>query len=392
MYKIKTFNKIAKIGLDRLSPEEFTISEDHNDPSAIILRSHKLHDMGFNNELLAIGRAGAGVNNVPVDKCTEQAIVVFNAPGANANAVKELVLMGLLLSSRDVLGGIDYTKTLTGSDDDISKAVEKSKSLYGGSELQGKTLGVIGLGAIGSMVANTAINFGMKVLGFDPYISIDWAWSLNRQVVRADNLVKMLKEVDFLSLNVPCTESTRSFFNSDKISHIKPGAIVVNFARPEIVVESDIVDGLNNGRLRKYITDFPSSLTINHPNVIAVPHLGASTKEAEDNCAIMIANQIQSFLKTGNIKNSVNFPTCHLEPSGVNRLAITNKNIPNILGQVTGLLAQKEYNIAEMLNKSRGDIAYTLIDTDRKLSEDLLNQISDIDGVIRVRLIDLTSI
>lgn len=388
-YSIKTFNKIAQIGLDQFSAEHVSVDEQAADPHAIVLRSHKLHDMTVNPNLLAIGRAGAGVNNIPVDRMSDDAVVVFNAPGANANAVKELVLMGLLLSSRDIIGGINFSQLLEGTDEEIAKAVEKNKSRFGGGELQGKALGVIGLGAIGSMVANAALNLGMKVHGFDPYISIDWAWSLSRQVKRADSLERMLSQCDYVSLNVPLTDGTRGYLDAAKLKHLKPGATVVNFARPEIIVEADIAQALDDGTMKRYLTDFPSKLLLSRDDVISIPHLGASTKEAEDNCAIMIANQVQDFLLTGNIKNSVNFPVCQLEPSGQYRLAITNKNVPTVLGNITSVLADHNLNISEMLNKSRGDIAYTLIDIDQEISSEIVDQIKQIDGIIRTRLITL---
>jgi len=388
-FKVRVYNKIAESGIDKLS-SFCDVGADVADPEAIVLRSHKLHDMTINPELLAIGRAGAGVNNIPVDRCTDDAVVVFNAPGANANAVKELVFMGMLLSSRDVLGGLEFVKSLP-VDASLGEQVEKNKSRFGGEELQGKSLGVIGLGAIGSMVANTAVDFGLKVYGLDPFISINWAWSLSPQVRRVESIKALLKKVDYISLHVPSTPETQAFFNASIMADMKPGTVVLNFARPDIVDEADMADALNNHVVKQYLTDFPSQTLVEHPSVISIPHLGASTREAEENCAIMIANQMKDFLTLGNIVNSVNYPTCAMEPTGKNRLAITNDNVPNIIGQVTSILANNGLNISEMVNKSRGNIAYTLIDLDGDVSSNLVDEITTLDGVKRVRLIALTN-
>lgn len=388
-FKVRVYNKIAESGIDKLS-SFCDVGADVANPEAIVLRSHKLHDMTINPDLLAIGRAGAGVNNIPVDRCTDQAVVVFNAPGANANAVKELVFMGMLLSSRDVLGGLAFVKSLP-VDASLGEQVEKNKSRFGGEELQGKSLGVIGLGAIGSMVANTAVDFGLKVYGLDPFISINWAWSLSPQVRRVESIKALLKKVDYISLHVPSTPETQAFFNASIMADMKPGTVVLNFARPDIVDEADMADALNNHVVKQYLTDFPSQTLVEHPSVISIPHLGASTREAEENCAIMIANQMKDFLTLGNIVNSVNYPTCAMEPTGKNRLAITNDNVPNIIGQVTSILANNGLNISEMVNKSRGNIAYTLIDLDGDVSSNLVDEITNLDGVKRVRLIALTN-
>jgi D-3-phosphoglycerate dehydrogenase len=388
-FKVRVYNKIAESGIDKLS-SFCDVGADVANPEAIVLRSHKLHDMTINPDLLAIGRAGAGVNNIPVDRCTDEAVVVFNAPGANANAVKELVFMGMLLSSRDVLGGLAFVKSLP-VDASLGEQVEKNKSRFGGEELQGKSLGVIGLGAIGSMVANTAVDFGLKVYGLDPFISINWAWSLSPQVRRVESIKALLKKVDYISLHVPSTPETQAFFNASIMADMKPGTVVLNFARPDIVDEADMADALNNHVVKQYLTDFPSQTLVEHPSVISIPHLGASTREAEENCAIMIANQMKDFLTLGNIVNSVNYPTCAMEPTGKNRLAITNDNVPNIIGQVTSILANNGLNISEMVNKSRGNIAYTLIDLDGDVSSNLVDEITTLDGVKRVRLIALTN-
>lgn len=388
-FKVRVYNKIAESGIDKLS-SFCDVGADVANPEAIVLRSHKLHDMTINPDLLAIGRAGAGVNNIPVHRCTDDAVVVFNAPGANANAVKELVFMGMLLSSRDVLGGLAFVKSLP-VDASLGEQVEKNKSRFGGEELQGKSLGVIGLGAIGSMVANTAVDFGLKVYGLDPFISINWAWSLSPQVRRVESIKALLKKVDYISLHVPSTPETQAFFNASIMADMKPGTVVLNFARPDIVDEADMADALNNHVVKQYLTDFPSQTLVEHPSVISIPHLGASTREAEENCAIMIANQMKDFLTLGNIVNSVNYPTCAMEPTGKNRLAITNDNVPNIIGQVTSILANNGLNISEMVNKSRGNIAYTLIDLDGDVSSNLVDEITNLDGVKRVRLIALTN-
>jgi D-3-phosphoglycerate dehydrogenase len=387
MYKIRTYNKISNDGLDILKDKGFEVSDSCEHPDGIVLRSQKLHDMDFPETLKAIGRAGAGVNNIPVDKCTEHGVVVFNTPGANANAVKELVLAGLLLSARDIVGGINYSQSLQGKGSEVHTLVEKNKSNFKGFELKGKKIGVIGLGAIGVMVANAAVNLGMKVYGYDPFISVDRAWGLSSTIKQATNLNKLLSEVDFVTLHMPLTDGTRDFVNKDRISKMKKGAIVLNFSRPEIIEQEAVIASLEAGHLAKYVCDFPSEELLSNENVIAIPHLGASTSEAEDNCAVMIANQISDYLINGNIVNSVNFPTCHLEKTGDFRLAIINENKPNMVGQITAKLAEFNLNISEMINKGRGDIAYTLVDVSGSKVEGLEDAIKGIEGVLSFRVI-----
>ena len=387
-FRVQVYNKIAPAGLKKLA----TLGElaEADDPHAIVLRSHNLHDYAINPSLLAIGRAGAGVNNIPVDQCTDNSVVVFNTPGANANAVKELVMLGMLLGSRDVIGGIQFVQSLP-VDTALAKTVEANKSRFSGDELQGKSLGVIGLGAIGSMVANTAVQLGMTVYGFDPHIAINWAWRLSPQVNRSEVLRDLLGKVDYVSLHVPATTATRSFFNQALVDQLKPGAVLLNFSRADIVKEEALIAGLESGQLRQYITDFPSETLVTHPGVISIPHLGASTVQAEENCAIMIADQIHDFLRYGTITNSVNYPTCKLPRSAPYRLAITNDNVPNIIGRVTTLLAALKINISDMINKSNGEVAYTLIDTHDDITPDMIDRIRAISGVKRCRLLPIST-
>ncbi len=387
MAKIKTFNKIAKEGLEIFKSAGFSVGEGISDPDAIVLRSQKIHDEPLAESLLAIGRAGAGVNNIPVEKCTSKSIIVFNTPGANANAVKELVLAGLLLSSRDIVGGINFSRTLKGKGKDVNTLVEDNKALFKGIEIKGKTLGVVGLGAIGVLVANAASALGMNVLGHDPFISVDRAWGLSRNVKPSPQLSKLISESDFITLHMPLTDKTNAFINKSLLSKLKKGAVLLNFSRPEIVSESDIMESIHEGILGKYVTDFPSDEVLQSENVIAIPHLGASTEEAETNCSIMIANQIQDFLENGNILNSVNFPNCELERSGDYRVTIINDNVPNMVGQITQILAAENLNITEMLNKSRGDVAYTMVDISGTVNSDLKEKLEKISGVRRVRII-----
>jgi len=387
MYKVKTFNKISNDGLKILKDSGFEVSSSEESPHGIMLRSHKLHDYVFNPELKCIGRAGAGVNNIPVDKCTENGIVVFNAPGANANAVKELVLAGLLLASRDIVGGIEFAKSLRGKDVNVHEEVEGNKSKFKGAELKGKRLGVVGLGAIGMMVSNNALNLGLDVSGHDPFISVNRAWELSSHVKREDNINKLLSHSDFISLHMPLTDSTKGFFNKEKLGTFKKGAVLLNFARPEIVDEDAILESLDSGHLSLYVTDFPSEKLINHNKVIPIPHLGASTAEAENNCSIMVANQMKDFLLNGNIINSVNYPNCKTDRSGDFRVVLSNKNIPNMVGQISSVMASLDLNITEMVNKSKGDLAYTIVDLKGNSSDELRQKLEAIDGVLSVRII-----
>ncbi len=389
MYKILTHNKISVKGLDKFSRDKYEVASEIGHPDAIMLRSHKLTPETIADTVTAVGRAGAGVNNIPVEDCTERGIVVFNAPGANANAVKELVIAGLLLSGRDILGGINYVKQggpgLT--EEELHKLVEDGKKQYGGAELAGKTLGVVGLGAIGSLVAETGLMLGMKVLGLDPALSVEAAWRLSRDVEKVENMQTLLSKSDYVSLHLPVLEATRNLINKELAESFKPGSVLLNFSREKLVDTPAIIEALDSGKLRSYISDFPMPELLGRDDVVQMPHLGASTAEAEENCAIMIADQLIDFLENGNIKNSVNFPNTSLERSGVRRLAIINKNVPKMLGQILSVLADREHNVADMINKSRGEIAYNLIDIEREPQEDLISVLEAIDGVISARVL-----
>jgi len=389
MYKILTHNKISVKGLDKFSRDKYEVASEIGHPDAIMLRSHKLSPESIAASVTAIGRAGAGVNNIPVDECTERGVVVFNAPGANANAVKELVIAGLLMSGRDILGGINYVQHegpgLT--EEELHKLVENGKKQYGGAELAGKTLGVVGLGAIGSLVAETGLMLGMKVLGLDPALSVDAAWRLPRDVERVENMQTLLSRSDYVTLHLPVLEATRNLINKDLAKSFKPGSVLLNFSREKLVDTKALVEALDAGKLRSYISDFPMPEFLGRNDVVQMPHLGASTAEAEENCAIMIADQLIDFLEDGNIKNSVNFPNTSLERSGVARLAIINKNVPKMLGQILSVLADRNQNVADMINKSRGDIAYNLIDIESSPQDDLIVELEAIEGVISARVL-----
>lgn len=387
MYKIKTMNKISKLGLDGFDKNLFSVADTVEDPDAILVRSASLHGYDVSPSLKAIGRAGAGVNNIPVDLCTQKNIVVFNTPGANANAVKEMVLGCLFMASRNLVPGMDYVKTLTGKGHEIHDLVEANKSLFKGSEIRGKKLGVIGLGSVGMMVANDAAALGMDVEGYDPFISVSRAWELSRAVKPAASLSKMLATCDFITLHMSLTPDTKGLINADALKKMKKEAVLLNFARAEIVDEEAIVQALNNKEIGLYVTDFPTEALLNIPQVYAIPHLGASTREAEDNCAVMISEQISDFLLNGNISNSVNFPNCSMERSGDARLVIVNKNIPNMVGQITSILASANLNILEMVNKSRGDIAYNIVDIQGSGADSVVGQIKEVQGVMSVRLL-----
>ncbi len=393
MYRIKTFNHISPKGLERFPRNDYQVETDLSDADAILLRSHKLQATEIANSVRAIARAGAGTNNIPLAHCTDQGIVVFNTPGANANAVKELVLTGLLLSSRGVLSGIDYVKTLTDRDDNaaLSKLLEQEKKRFKGNELVGKTLGIVGLGAIGSLVAEMAISLGMNVLGHDPKLSVDGAWRLPNQVRKVENLSALLGNADFITLHLPAIEATIGLIDDDMMGAIKPGAVLLNFSRDEIVNPTAVVAGLDAGRLRKYVSDFPRHELIGRDDVILMPHIGASTDEAEDNCAIMAAEQLKDFLENGNIRNSVNFPALSLDrvpdaPAGT-RLAVTNRNVPGMLGQVMSLLADQNINVLDMINKSRDDIAYNLIDVETRPSDSVIQAIAGTGNIVKVSLL-----
>ena len=393
MHKIKTYNAISKKGLTRFRRDEFQVDADITDADAILLRSHKLDASAIGKGLKAVARAGAGTNNVPVDACTQAGVVVFNTPGANANAVKELVLCGLLLASRGIIPGIGFASTQTAIKDEaeLSKLMEQEKKRFKGSEISGKTLGVIGLGAIGSLVAEMAIDLGMNVQGYDPALSVDAAWRLPSKVRRKENIASLVASSDFISLHLPVLDSTRNLINAEIFASMKDGTCLVNFARDEIVDSQALLKALESGKLGKYVSDFPRPELMGREDVILMPHIGASTNEAEENCAIMGADQLMDFLENGNIKNSVNFPTSFLDRTAdagsCTRLAISNRNVPKMLGQILSVLADQNINVRDMLNKSRDDIAYNLIDLEARPSEEALVAISEIEDVIKVTLL-----
>jgi D-3-phosphoglycerate dehydrogenase / 2-oxoglutarate reductase len=389
MHKIRTINNISEKGLSRFPADDYELGDAIADPEAILVRSQQLTDADAVPSLRAVGRAGAGVNNIPVADYTDKGIVVFNTPGANANAVKELVMLGLLLSCRGIIPGIEYVNTLGEHSDkaELNKLVESSKKQYKGRELKGKTLGVLGLGAIGSMVADMALQMEMNVVGYDPVLSVEAAWRLSSKVEKMENLQMLFSRSDIISLHVPALDATRGMINSEALSQFKDGAVLLNFAREEIVDKEAISEALDSGKISQYISDFPTPGLIGKPGVISTPHLGASTEEAEENCAIMVADQVRDFLENGNIKNSVNFPALSLErTAGCYRIAMANKNVPRILSSVLSILADRNINVVDMLNKSREDVAYNLIDIQAEPSLELLEEVLAIDGVINVRV------
>lgn len=389
MYKIQTFNKISKKGLDLFDHDLYEVASEMIHPDAILLRSHKLDPDKVLESVKCIARAGAGVNNIPVTEMTERGVVVFNSPGANANAVRELVIAGLLLGSRGIVDGINYVKTLTDFEDSekLNTLLEKEKARFAGHEIKGKALGVIGLGAIGAKVAHMGLSLGMEVYGYDPVISVDAAWKLSHHVQRVEHLSALLAKSDYITLHLAAVEATRNLINVDNLALIKDGVCLLNFARGEIVDSKAVIESLDNGKLRKYITDFPTPDLIKRDDVILTPHIGASTREAEENCTIMATEQLKDFLVNGNINNSVNFPTLYLERSSGNRLTISNRNIPKMLGNVLSVLANENINIIDMLNKSRQEVAYNIIDIETKPADTVLDQIKAIDGVLSVRLL-----
>lgn len=386
MYKYHCLNPISEIGLSQLD-ENYVVTGDVDDADAILVRSAKMHDMEFGKNLKAIARAGAGVNNIPLDRCADEGIVVFNTPGANANGVKELVIAGMLLASRDIIGGINWVQEYE-EDGDIAKITEKKKKAFAGTELQGKKLGVIGLGAIGVRVANVAVHLGMDVYGYDPYVSVDAAWMLSRSIHHAKTVDELYKECDYITIHVPALEDTKGMIDKNAINLMKDGVVILNLARDVLVNQEDIVDALVSGKVRSYVTDFPTKEIVGVKNAIVIPHLGASTEESEDNCAKMAAAELRDFLENGNITHSVNYPDCNMGVKGEGeRITILHKNIPNMLGQFTTLLAEKDMNIALMTNKSRKEYAYTMIDVDTKVSAELEEQIATVSGVLKVRVI-----
>ena len=387
MYKILTLNNISAAGLDRLPHDSYEIASEIQHPDAILLRSYKMHDMEVPEALKAIGRAGAGVNNIPVDKMTGLGIPVFNAPGANANAVKELVVSSMLMASRNIAQAWHYARNLEGDDATITKGVEAGKKKYVGFELPGRTLGVIGMGAIGVKIANAAISLGMKVVGYDPSMTVQNAWNLSADVARAHSVDELLAQADFVTFHVPLIPATKHMINEERLKNMKDGVVIMNFARGGIVDDAAVLKALDSGKVYAYINDFPSNENKNHPRVVCLPHLGASTAEAEDNCAIMVADQISDYLENGNIVNSVNFPEMKMPRAGDARITIANSNVPNMLGQVTSILAEAEINILDMMNKSRGDIAYNLLDVEGEVSDEIVAHIHAVEGVLSVRIV-----
>ena len=387
MYKILTLNNNSVAGLEKLPLDKYEIASEIQHPDGILLRSFKMHDMDVPASLRAIGRAGAGVNNIPVDKMSAKGVAVFNAPGANANAVKELVLAGMLMACRNLGPAWDFARGLEGSDDEISKQVEAGKKNFGGFELPGRTLGVVGLGAIGRYVANAALDLGMNVIGYDPGITVEGAWQLSSQVEKASSIDELLPKVDFVTFHVPLIDATKHMINADRLKTMRDNVVILNFARNGIVDDEAVSTAIKSGKVYSYVCDFPSNLLKKHERVITLPHLGASTKEAEDNCAIMVAEQVRDYLENGNVLNSVNFPEVRMERTDGFRMAIVNSNVPNMVGQISSALADKGLNIIDMLNKSRGDLAYTLIDIDKTADDSLIKELSAIDGVLSVRMV-----
>ena len=387
MYKVQTLNKIAKVGLN-VFDDKYTYGDEVENPDGIILRSFNMHDMELPESLAAVARAGAGVNNIPIDKCSERGIVVFNTPGANANAVKELVIAALLLASRKIVQGIEWAKTLAGEGDAVGKLVEKGKSNFVGPEIQGKTLGIIGLGAIGVRVANAAHALGMNVIGYDPYLSVDAAWHMTRAARKADDLDTVLAESDYISIHVPATKDTKGMLNADVFRKVKHGVRLLNFSRGELVDTDAVIKALRDGVVASYVTDFASEALLGEENVVVMPHLGASTPESEDNCAVMAANELKNFLENGNIVNSVNFPNCDMGAVCGSRVTVAHKNIPAMLSQISSVFTNKNINIENLMNKSRGDYAYTMIDThseiDSEIDSEIIETVKGIDGVIKV--------
>ena len=388
MFRIRTMNKISPQGLELFPRDKYEVASEIPHPDAILVRSADLHSLEIPDSVLAIARAGAGLNNIPVRHCSDRGIVVFNTPGGNANAVKELALASLLISSRDIVGGINWAASIAGRADEVPDLVEKEKSKFEGPELRGKTLGVIGLGAIGVMVSNDAVALGMDVIGYDPYISVDAAWNLSREVARADTLEGLLAKADYVSLHVPLGDTTRGLLNAEKFRLMKKGARIINLARGGLVNEADIIEALETGKLAAYVTDFPSAELLACGRAICVPHLGATTPEAEDNCAVMAAKQLMDFLETGGIRNSVNYPRCRLEQRAPYRLLVANRNIPNMVGQITTILAGANINITDLINHHHDEFAYNIIDTEQRIPAGAMEQLRQVNGIIRVRLVE----
>ncbi len=387
MYKILTLNNISVAGLERLPREDYEVASEIQHPDAILLRSFKMHDMEIPATLKAVGRAGAGVNNIPVDKMSEAGIPVFNAPGANANAVKELVITGMLLACRNICQAWDFARELEGEDAEITKQVEAGKKNFGGFELPGRTLGVVGLGAIGRQVANAAVSLGMNVVGYDPGITVEGAWELSANVDKATSVDELMSKVDFVTFHVPLIDATKNMINAERLKIMKDNVIILNFARGGIVDDEAVSAAIKAGKVYAYVCDFPSNLLKKHERVIALPHLGASTAEAEDNCAIMVADEVSDYLENGNVTNSVNFPEVYMARTGGYRIGIVNSNVPNMVGQISTAMADAGLNIIDLLNKSKGDLAYTLANVDKEIPQDVVDKIASIDGVLAVRSI-----
>jgi len=385
MFKILTLNNISPVGLEHFSRETYEVASEIQHPDAILLRSYKMHDMDVPATVKAIGRAGSGVNNIPVERMSQAGIPVFNAPGANANAVKELVIAGMLMGSRNLCQAWDYSRTLEGDDEAISKAVEAGKKQYVGFELPGKTLGVVGLGAIGVQVANGALALGMNVIGFDPGITVKRAWEMSSDVRQAASIEELLAKVDYVTFHVPLVDATRHIINADRLKLVRDNLVILNFSRDGVIDDAAVVEAIDAGKVYAYVCDFPSNLLKNHPRVVTLPHLGASTQQAEDNCAVMVVEEVRDFLENGNVRNSVNFPEMLMPRNGGYRLAVVNENVPNMLGQISTCMADAGLNILDMLNKSRGDLAYTLVDVDSEASQECLQHMAGIDGVLNVR-------
>ena len=387
MRKIKLLNKIAKVGTDVFDPKKYEVGEDVESPDAIMVRSAVMHDMVFGPELLAIARAGAGVNNIPIEKCADAGIVVFNTPGANANGVKELAIAALLLASRDIAEGIEWTKTLAGNELGVAKAVEKGKSQFAGQELLGKTIGVIGLGAIGAMVANTAVTLGMKVIGCDPYLTVDGAWHLSRGIEKADSYDEIYESCDYITMHIPSTPETKNMFNAEVFAKMKDGVRIITLSRADLVNADDIKAAIASGKVAKYVTDFPTEETIGQPGIVTIPHLGASTEESEDNCAVMAASELVDYIEYGNIKNSVNYPTVSMPHAGDARICLMHKNVPNMLSQISGVLSAEGINIENMSNRSKKDYAYTILEIIGDLPDHVVDSLNKIENMIKVRVI-----
>ena len=386
MKNILCLNKIAKIGTDKLDPKEYNVGTEVTNPDAIMVRSAAMHDMTFDANMVAIARAGAGVNNIPVDRCATEGIVVFNTPGANANGVKELAICALMLASRDVVGGIKWADSLAGTED-VAKAVEKGKSKFAGIEIKGKTLGVIGLGAIGGLVANAAVQLGMNVVGCDPFLSVDAAWNIDSRVHKAATFEDVFKVADYVTLHVPATKDTKGMICADSLAVMKDGVRIINLARADLVNAADVKAALESGKVASYVTDFPTEETVGVPGIVAIPHLGASTEESEDNCAVMAAMELDDYLRYGNIKNSVNFPNVSMPMSGDKRVCVLHANIPNIISGITAALGETGANIENMMNKSKGDNAYTVVDVTGAVAEGVVAKLAAIEGVYKVRVI-----